>query len=320
MRNLQRLVQIILLVRVAFVPALLMAQQEKMQPEKVYYITKQYMPRDWYRQQTELWHNEVSQNPKNGAAWHNYYVATEYSYLESNAPAERETRLAKILADMQIAIAGEALPDLYKYLVSQKQDEKLAKVFFYKNFSDEKLMELIQRKNLAGQEAFDELYGQCLLCYFHRMLGGQNDRAQDFLQDLFLKIVARPELFNPAQRFRTWVYTVAHNMCKNEYRRREVSKVVESTDNIEAPSAETENLENTLDQQFFQQALFLELEKLEENHRTTSLLWHQNDFSIKEISKVLGCSEGTTKSRLFYATKKLARQLSAFHPKGSEVQ
>jgi RNA polymerase sigma-70 factor (ECF subfamily) len=193
----------------------------------------------------------------------------------------------------------------------------------YKNFSDEKLLEFIQQKNSAGEKAFDELYerySQRLLHYFHRMLGGPNDRAQDFLQDLFLKIVERPESFNPALRFRTWIYTVAHNMCKNEYRRREVTKVVEHTDNIEALSAETKNIESALEQRLFQQALLLELEKLEENHRTTFLLRHQNDFSIKEISEVLGCAEGTTKSRLFYATKKLARQLRAFHPHGSEVQ
>jgi len=192
----------------------------------------------------------------------------------------------------------------------------------YKNFSDEKLLEFIQQKNSTGQEAFDELYerySRPLLYYFHRMLGGQTDRAQDFLQDLFLKIVARPELFNPAQCFRTRIYTVAHNMCKSEYRRREVSKVVEPTDNLEALSSETENIENTIDRQLFQQALLQELEKLEENHRTTFLLRHQNDFSIKEISEVLGCAEGTTKSRLFYATKKLASKLSAFHPKESEV-
>jgi len=130
MKNLKRPIQIILMAPVVFISARLMAQQEKMQPEKVYYLTKQYMPRDWYRQQAELWRNEVSQNPTNGAAWQNYYPATEYSYLESMATAERDAKLAKIIADMQIAIAGEALPDLYKYLVAQKQDEKLAKVFF----------------------------------------------------------------------------------------------------------------------------------------------------------------------------------------------
>lgn len=192
----------------------------------------------------------------------------------------------------------------------------------YKSFSDEKLLAFIQQKNSAGQGAFDELYerySRPLLYYFHRMLGGQTERAQDCLQDLFLKIVARPELFNPAQRFRTWVYTVAHNMCKNEYRRREISKIVEPTGNLEALSAETENIETALDQQIFQQALFLELEKLEESHRTTFLLRYQNDFSIKEISEILNCSEGTTKSRLFYTAKKLATQLSAFHPQESEV-
>lgn len=116
------------------VPALLFAQPEKMPPAKIYYLTQQYMPREWYRQQAELWRQEISQNSQNGAAWHNYYMATEYSYLESTATTERDAKLAKILADMQLAVAGEALPDLDKYLVGQKQEgDKSAKVLFTEN-------------------------------------------------------------------------------------------------------------------------------------------------------------------------------------------
>ncbi len=119
-----------LLTLVVFIPVLLIARQEKTKPEKVYYLTKQYMPKTWYVQQAELWRSEVAKNPQNGEAWHNYYMATEYSYLEESSAAERDVKLAKILAVMQSAIAGEALPDLYKYLASQKQGEKLEKVFF----------------------------------------------------------------------------------------------------------------------------------------------------------------------------------------------
>jgi len=196
----------------------------------------------------------------------------------------------------------------------------------YSAFSDEKLLEFIQEGNSAGRKAFDELYerySRRLLFYFHRMLGGQADKAQDFLQDLFLKIVERPTLFNPALRFRTWIYAVAHNMCKNEYRRLEVCKIVEQTENLEALSSgnpnEAESLEHHLDRQKFYEALLRELDKQDENHRATFLLRHQDGFSIKEISEILGCSEGTTKSRLFYTTKKLAGQLGAFHPTASEV-
>lgn len=70
------------------------------------------MPRDWYLRQADLWRNEVNQNPKNGAAWQNYYMAIEYSYLGTTA------------------IAGAALPELQKYLIAEKPDEKLAQAFF----------------------------------------------------------------------------------------------------------------------------------------------------------------------------------------------
>jgi hypothetical protein len=85
--------------------------------------------------------------------------------------------------------------------------------------SDEKLMGLLGRGDIA---AFDELYdryGGRLLRYFHRMLGRDEEKAQDFLQDIFLRIVERPELFSLDRRFSTWIFSVAHNMCKNEYRR-----------------------------------------------------------------------------------------------------
>jgi RNA polymerase sigma-70 factor (ECF subfamily) len=191
----------------------------------------------------------------------------------------------------------------------------------YNLFSDERLLELLQQGDAAGQEAFDELYerySRRMLFYFHRMLGGDHEKEQDFLQELFLKIIERPCLFNVEQSFRTWIYTVAHNMCKNEYRRLKISKIVEPAADVEAitPASfdEEEKMENALDWKRFRAALFQELAKLDEDHRATFILRHQDGFSIKEISEVLGCSEGTTKSRLFYTAKKLATRLRAFHP------
>jgi RNA polymerase sigma-70 factor (ECF subfamily) len=197
----------------------------------------------------------------------------------------------------------------------------------YNLFSDERLMELLQQGEAAGQEAFDELYerySQRLLIYFHRMLGGNQEKAQDFLQDLFLKIVDRPHSFDTGKCFQNWIYAVAHNMCKNEYRRLGISKIVKPAADVEAIATaainEEEKMGNELDRKRFRAVLFQELAKLDENHRTTFLLRHQEGFSIKEISGILGCSEGTTKSRLFYAARKLAAKLSAFYPNANEAQ
>jgi RNA polymerase sigma-70 factor (ECF subfamily) len=193
----------------------------------------------------------------------------------------------------------------------------------HRNFTDEKLMECIQRRDTS---AFDELYRRYshrLLCYFHRELGGDEQKAQDFLQDIFLKIAERPELFDTERKFSSWIFTVAYNLCKNEYRRLHVRQVVDK--NVDAHAiahdgeGEYHQLERNVDQRAFESALSAELEKFGDGQRSAFLLRYQQNLSIKEIGEILGCSEGTVKSRLFYTTQKLASRLRAFNPHETEV-
>lgn len=167
--------------------------------------------------------------------------------------------------------------------------------------------------------AFDELYNRYskrLLYYFYRMLSGDEEKAQDFLQDLFLKLVEKAALFDPVKNFSSWIFTIAFNMCKNEYRNRKVRNIFDKNYDPDSFTAHTANdpfiAEKKLDQEFFKNAILLELDKLDEKQRSTFLLKYQENFTIKEISNILGCSEGTTKSRLFYTTKKLADRLKLF--------
>jgi RNA polymerase sigma-70 factor (ECF subfamily) len=184
-------------------------------------------------------------------------------------------------------------------------------------------MEFIQRGDTS---AFDELYhrySQRLLLYFFRELGCDEQKAQDFLQDAFLKILEKPGLFDPERKFSTWIFTVAYNMCKNEYRRLEVRGIVENNANMDEVSQGVENdyhpSEQNVDQERFEKALLAELEKFDDGHRSAFLLRYQQNLSIREIGEILGCSEGTIKSRLFYTTQKLAAKLKAFNPYKTEV-
>jgi RNA polymerase sigma-70 factor (ECF subfamily) len=56
------------------------------------------------------------------------------------------------------------------------------------------------------------------------------------------------------------------------------------------------------------------LEALDQKHSEAFKLRHIEGLSIKEIAQVLEISEGTVKSRLFYATKYLAASLKDFNP------
>ena len=194
----------------------------------------------------------------------------------------------------------------------------------YKNSSDEKLMKYIQKGDVSAFNVLYDRYSQCLLFYFHRMLGGDQDKAQDFLQEIFLKIVEKPELFHPEKRFSTWIFTVAYNLCKNEYRHLEKRKEVENRSEMNVmPKNYLRNNpqpDQILDQKDFKDKLFAEVEKFDEDHRSVFLLRYQQNFGLKEISEILGCPEGTVKSRLFYTTKKLAEKLKAYNPYNKEVK
>lgn len=186
----------------------------------------------------------------------------------------------------------------------------------YQNFTDEQLMGFLKRGEVSAFNELYERYSKRLLYYFYRMFGGNEEKAQDFLQELFLKVVDRPGRFHSTGRFSTWIFTVAHNMCKNEYRRLAVRKFLEHEADMDTVSQPIEvayhNLEKNLDQKEFKKELLKELEKFDEDKRSTFLLRYQEDFSIKEISEILGCAEGTIKSRLFYTTKQLAVRLKVF--------
>ncbi len=187
----------------------------------------------------------------------------------------------------------------------------------YKVLGDEVLMDLIKK---GDQSAFDELYqrySRSLLHYFYRMLGRNEEKAQDFLQDLFLKVVEKPHLYDSKRKFSTWLFAVASNMCKNEYRRLQVrvkgSQYVADM-NVTADDVVMPRIASHMDSKRFKELLYKEVDKLDAAKKDTFLLRYQEHLSIKEISEIMQVSEGTVKSRLFYTTKKLAEQLKAYRP------
>lgn len=189
-------------------------------------------------------------------------------------------------------------------------------MFFRKNYqkvSDEQLMQYICK---GQSKAFDELYHRYyekMYYYFFRMLGQSSVVAQDFAQDLFVKLIENPSAFDLKRKFSTWIYTIASNMCKNEYRRQNIQAGhLESYDNKAIKSIE---IPLHLDQKIFQKHLEKAMEQLKPAHKICFVLRYQEELSIAQISQILNCPEGTVKSRLHYALKQLSKQLAIFNPK-----
>lgn len=183
-----------------------------------------------------------------------------------------------------------------------------------RELGDERLMELVVR---GDEKAFATLYDRYkhrLVNYFHRMLWHDRERAQDLLQEIFTKLAHRPEAYDPSRPFSTWLFSVANNMCKNEYRREEVRRAARPHLAAEHNGITEQRGGDGLDKALFRQRLDQELERMEPDHRATFVMRYHEEMAIKEIAAVMGCSEGTVKSRLFYTLKKLAARLPEFDP------
>jgi len=170
--------------------------------------------------------------------------------------------------------------------------------------------ELMQQIVLGDQAAFGELYQRYkgrMYYYFYRMLGNSVEQANDFLQELFMKLIEKPEGYNSDYPFSTWFYSIANNMCKNEYRRRGVRQeyVEEELLKLQIDFQE----DRSVNQEQLVEKIFETLNLLGEEHRSAFLLRYREGFSLKEIAGILELPEGTVKSRLFYARRILAEKL-----------
>lgn len=172
---------------------------------------------------------------------------------------------------------------------------------------DEELMKKIAQ---GSEAAFTELYVRyrySVMRYFTRMLWGNKALAEDFLHDLFLKIIHNPQQFDTNRNFSTWIYSVANNMCKNEYRRSQKKVGMDGVEVRHAPDPD-----HVLDIKAAQDKLLMLLETLDEEDKSIFLLRYEETLTIGQISEVVFMPEGTVKSRLFHLRKRLATGLSEF--------
>ena len=185
----------------------------------------------------------------------------------------------------------------------------------YKKQSDEQLIRLM---NKGDERAFDEVYqryGAKLASYFTRKLKHDKEKGEDFMHDLFAKLIDRPELFDPNRSFKTWIYSVANNMCINEYKKMAVRS--NTTNGVSCDmqiSSNSQPIEEQLNEKNFSTDLEKAMSKLEDKHREVFIMRHIDGLSVNEVAEVMEINPGTVKSRLFYATKKIASVLEMYNP------
>lgn len=172
--------------------------------------------------------------------------------------------------------------------------------------SDEALLErFAQHKD---RKAFDTVYNRYFfsLCKYLGWLTQESDTGADIAQNIFLKLLEQPQVFDTRRNFKVWLYSSAKNQWKNELRNRSTRaghlKTLTASDTYF--TSELEDKDNRL------KAVFAAVNQLNEIHREVFVLKYSNGLSIQEISEVCQLAEGTVKSRIFNALQQIKKHVS----------
>lgn len=163
---------------------------------------------------------------------------------------------------------------------------------------------------LAGEErAFAELvdrYQGRLLNFVYRTIGDR-DRAEDLVQEAFIRVYRHIGRFDRSKKFSTWVYTIASNLAKNELRNRSrnplvLFQTIASRFEDEERPLQFEDPESRPDDQFrkrhLQEVVEETVNRLPVHHREVFVLRELEGKSYEEIAEITGANLGTVKSRL----------------------
>ena len=170
-------------------------------------------------------------------------------------------------------------------------------------------------------EQFRTLYlehGRRAQGFFMRMMGYDVQLARDMVQDLFTRIWEHRDSFRADASFTTWMFSIAYNMCKNEYRHREIVQayqehILSTTTDI---GADADTLEQKQRRQMLAQAInaLPESQKpLPESQKPLFLLRYDEELTVPEIARITMLPEGTVKSRLLSALKSVKESMSKYN-------
>jgi len=187
--------------------------------------------------------------------------------------------------------------------------------------------------SLGGDRAaFGQLIDRYKRVVFSICLSHTRNEADsmDLVQDTFLKAWTKLDTFQPGSNFKAWVCRIAANASIDKLRRRKTRRAGELDDRIGAgdlsegkvPSIGTFGRQSPLKEAELNRmgtALEAALATLSDTHRQCVLLCDVHGYSYQEIADEMGIPKGTVMSRLFYARKKLQKELEPYREEASRV-
>ena len=150
---------------------------------------------------------------------------------------------------------------------------------------------------------------------------GRVPEAEDIAQNVFVQVARSAARYEVNAKFTTWLFTIARNLCLNEFRRRQRHPLQSLQDTMsDDPEAEPAQFADLsarspaleTSEKELQRHVLAAIHRLPENQRTAILLCRFEGLPYEEIARVLETSVSATKSLLHRARETLKLELREF--------
>ncbi|MFC1513861.1 RNA polymerase sigma factor [candidate division KSB1 bacterium] len=167
---------------------------------------------------------------------------------------------------------------------------------------------LVLRCRRKEDGAMEELVGRWekrLFYYIRRFIRNEKD-AWDILQVIWIKVFKGINSLKNPEKLHLWLYRTTWNTINSYWRKKYSDRIIdESFEEVEysEPDKGIIRFENS-------EQVHYGLNRLSPIHKTVLTLYFLENFSIAELAEILEISEGTVKSRLYYAKRTLKNILN----------
>lgn len=147
-------------------------------------------------------------------------------------------------------------------------------------------------------------------------------RAEELLQEVFLRVVRSRARYQQTAKFTTWVYTIARNLCVDESRRQKFRRTVSldasrgrgdregGVSMLDKTAADQVGTDDAAEGPRIQKRVADAVARLPDDQREVFLMRQIGGLSFKQIGRAVGAPENTVKSRMRYALEKLRNDLA----------
>ena len=150
------------------------------------------------------------------------------------------------------------------------------------------------------------------LHYYALSLTANSERADDLLQETFLKALTYRDKFTQNTNFKAWIYTIMKNTFINDYRRNvKTKKKFDGTNNEFHLMFSKDKVYPAPDSFYSTKEINKSIEALDSEYKVPFNMFLEG-YKYKEIAEELDLPLGTVKSRIFFTRKKLEKSLQEY--------